>query len=486
MFINNCHHHFIWLRILGMRTANRSARHKKQFSAFFGFSWAATLLILAAFVAYAQQPPIQSQPAPTGSTVQSSGASVKPLTRDEAVALALAQASTFQQARLAELIAAEDVKQARAAFLPKVTIPSSVIYNSPTINGVTALGDRFSFINTNAITEYEPLAGVAGDIDIAGRLRATLRRQAALLEAARAGTEVARRALVAGVDDAYYGLALAVAKRASAELSLAAAEEFERITSLMLNAGEVAQVDLTRARLQTATRRDELEQARVGESVASDSLRVLIGYDFTTPVAVSDLATLAANASELNRFTPELIMRRPEFAQFDALKRAAEQDAKAARAERLPQFSYSIYGGFDSDSLGGPALREHTGVLATVSVTIPLFDWGASKSRERQARLRSQTVDSQRTVAQRGLAQQFSSARAQAISAAARVDLLRASLAEAQRNVDASIARYRAGEASIIEVTDSLSTLAAQRAALNQAVFDYQVARARLAQATAQ
>jgi outer membrane protein TolC len=469
-----------------MRSADRSARHKKQFSAFFGFFWAATLLILAAGLASAQQPPFQSQPTPTGSAVQSSGASIKPLTRDEAVALALVQASTYQQSRLAEQIAAEDVKQARAAFLPKVTIPSSVIYNSPTINGASARGDRFSFISTNAVTEYEALAGVAGDIDIAGRLRATLRRQVALLEAARAGTEVARRNLVQAVDEAYYGLALATARRASAELSVAATEEFERITSLMLSAGEVAQVDVTRARLQRASRRDELEQARVGESVAADSLKVLIGYDLAAPVAAVDLALLVPDASEMNRFTPELILRRPEFAQFDALKRAAEQDAKAARAERLPQFSYSINGGFDTDLLGSSALREHTGVLATVSVTIPIFDWGASRSRERQARLRSETVESQRIVAQRGLAQQFSSSRMLALSAASRVGLLRAAVGEAQRNVDASIARYRAGEASIIEVTDSQSTLAAQRAALNQAVFDYQVARARLAQATAQ
>jgi outer membrane protein TolC len=469
-----------------MRSADRSAKHNKQFSAVFGFIWAASLITLAANFASAQQPPSQSQPVPSSSAAQSTTATVKLLTRDEAVALALTQASTFQQAKLAELIAAEDVKQARAAFLPKVSIPSSVIYNSPTVNGVTARGDRFSFINTNAVTEYEPLAGVAGDIDIAGGLRATLRRQAALLEAARAGTEVARRALMAGVDEAYYGLALAGAKRASAQISLIAAEEFERITSLMLNAGEVAQVDLTRARLQSAARRDELEQARAAESVAADSLRVLIGYDFATPVAVADLSTLAPDAAEINRFTPDLIMRRPEFAQFDALKRAADQEAKAARAERLPQFSYSIYGGFDTDSLGGPALREHTGVLATVSVTIPLFDWGASRSRERQARLRSETVESQRTLAQRGLAQQFSSSRTQALSAAARVGLLRAALVEAQRNVDASLARYRAGEALLIEVTDSLSTLSAQRSALNQAVFDYQVARARLAQTTAQ
>lgn len=465
-----------------MRSTDRSAQHEKQFAAFFRFLFAATLLTLASDVVNAQP----QQPQPVTSTPILQAAPAKTLTRDEAVALALAQASTFQQARLAELIAAEDVKQARAAFLPKASIPSSVIYNSPTINGPSARGDRFSFISANAVTEYEALAGVAGELDITGRLRASLRRQVALLEAARAGTEVARRALVQGVDEAYYGLALAAARRASAELSVAAAEEFDRITALLLNAGEVAQVDLTRARLQSAARRDELEQARAAESVAGDSLKVLIGYDFGAPVAAIDLTMLASDASDLNRFTADLILRRPEFTQFEALKRAADQEAKAARAERLPQFSYSIYGGFDSDSLRGPALHETTGVLATVSITIPLFDWGASKSREQQARLRSQTAESQRIVTQRGLAQQFNSSRTQALSAAARIGLLRASLAEAQRNVAASIARYRAGEAAIIEVIDSQSTLAAGRAALNQAVFDYQIARARLAQATAQ
>ena len=468
----------------------RYFKDRNRFSNFIGlFRVAAFLVLLSLTIEGAQQPanqqPDQRQPV-SQAAAPSSSSSVKPLTRDEAVALALVQASTFQQAKLAELIAAEDVKQARAAFLPKLSIPSSVIYNSPTINGPSARGDKFSFISADAVTEYEPLAGVAGELDVAGRLRATLRRQAALLEAAHAGTEIARRQLVQAVDEAYFGLALASARRASAELSLAAAEEFARITGLMLNAGEVADVDLTRARLQAATRRDELEQARGAESVAADSLKVLIGYDFAAPVAASDLQMPSPDPSELNRFTPELILKRPEFAQFDALKRAAEQEAKAAHAERLPQFSYSIYGGFDSDSLRARALHETTGVLATVSITIPLFDWGASKSRERQAHLRSQTAESQRVIAQRGLAQQFNSSRTQALSASVRIGLLRASLAEAQHNVDASIARFRAGEASIIEVTDSLATLAAGRAALNQAMFDYQVAKARLAQATAQ
>jgi len=76
---------------------------------------------------------------------------------------------------------------------------------------------------------------ITGDIDIAGRLRATLAKNRALLEAAHAGTEVAKRALAQAVIDAYYGLALATAQRGAAEQNLLAAEEFERITSLLLS-----------------------------------------------------------------------------------------------------------------------------------------------------------------------------------------------------------------------------------------------------------
>jgi outer membrane protein TolC len=407
------------------------------------------------------------------------------LTRDEAVRLALGQASVFQQAQLSERSAEEDVRQARTAFLPRLTSPSSFIYTSPNRGPGGTLHEP-SFISADALTAYEALAGASGELDLAGRLRATLRRNRALLAAAHAGTEVARRALIEATEEAYYGLALATARRRSVELSLTAAEEFERITGLMANAGEVAQVDLIRARLQTTAQRDALEQARASEAAAADGLRVFVGYDFGAPLAAADLATTLPEAGEIERFAADAIAKRPEFTFFDAQRRAAEEEVKAARAERRPQLTYSILGGFDSDSLRKTPLHDHTGVAATVSLTIPIFDWGASKSREQQARLRAQTVESTRTQAQRGFTQQFYTARAQALSAAARIKLAEAGVADAQRNVDLSIARYRVGEAAIIEVTDAQSGLAAQRAALSQAIFDYQVGLTRLRQATGQ
>jgi len=408
------------------------------------------------------------------------------LTLEEALRLANAQASSFQQAALNEQIAAEDVKQAQAAFLPKVSAPLSYIYTSPAIGLKPGEPRVQSFIANNAISEYEALVNVSGDFDIAGKLRATLARNRALLAAAHAGTEVARRTLAEAVLEAYYGLALAIAQRTAAEGNLAAAEEFERITSLLLSGGEIAPVDLTRAHLQTIERRDELERARANEEVAAGSLRVLVGYDFTRPISTTDLALVLPNDAEFQQFNPTDVSRRPEFAQLEAQLRAARQDIKIAHADRLPALSYSMNGGFDTDSLKGARLKEHSGVSAAVSLTIPIFDWGATRSKERQARLRVQMAENERTIALRGFTQQFFAARSQAASAAARVRLAREGVLEAQNNLAASIARYRAGEAQIIEVTDAQTMLVSQRTALYQALFDYQTALGRLRQATAQ
>lgn len=419
---------------------------------------------------------ITNQPAPLGDK----------LTLDEALRLANAQASTFQSALINERIAAEDVKQAQAAFRPKVSAPLSYIYTSPALGLPPGEPRAPSFVTSDGIGVYQALVNVSGDLDIAGKLRATLAKNRALLAAAHAGTDVAKRALALAVIESYYGLALAIAQREAAEGNLSAAEDFEHITSLLLSGGEVAPVDLTRAQLQTLRRRDELEKARVNEQIAGGALRVLIGYEFTRPIGTTDLALSVPFSAELQQFKADDVSRRPEFVQLEQQLRAARQEIKVARADRLPSLSYSVNGGFDTDSIRGPRLREHSGVSAAISLTIPIFDWGASRSRERQASLRVEAAENERILALRGFTQQFYAARAQATTAAARINLAREGVLKAQDNLAASIARYRAGEAQIVEVTDAQTTLVEQRSALYQAIFDYQTALARLKQATGQ
>ncbi len=421
----------------------------------------------------------------------------KPLTIAEAVDLALKQASLFRASQINEQIAAQDVRLAKAALYPRVAANPTLIYTTPSLsnsttvgvtNGnITALTSRApSFLGANAITEYQAVINAAGEIDTSGRLRATIKRNRFLVEAARAGTEVAKRDLAVAVTDAYYNLALSTLRRRGAEMNLQTAREFENNLKLQLDAGEVAPVDLIRARLQTSLRRDELEQARANEAVNADSLRVFIGYDFSAPVAAEDLLVQLPQAGEIDNYTEMLISTRPEFAQFEAERLAVEQDVRIAKSERKPQITYSINGGFISDSLRPRPIYNSLGIQPTVGVSIPIFDRGASKARQTQAQLRLQQAENNRQLATRQFAQAFFSAGTQAQSAALRIRQIGDGITLAEQNLRASLARYQAGEASIVEVTDAQNTLINQRLALYQAIFDYQTARARLLRAIGQ
>jgi outer membrane protein TolC len=417
---------------------------------------------------------------PPGFDRQGEGASgpARSLTVDEAIALALGQTNAYQQAQFEERIAAQDVKQARAAFLPQLSVPLTYFGTTPSRVHAADEPLTFSYVSSSAINETIGLAQAEGEIDLSGRLRASLRRSRHLLNAARAGTLAARRSLVLETVDAYYGLVLARQRRRLAEETLSLAEGFLKVTEGMMQRGEGEESDTLRARAQVSTRRAELEQARAEESAAMNTLRVLTGIDFATPIDPSRIAQNLPTVSDFGSYTDELIKSRPELTQIDAQKSAALEEARGARAERLPQLSYTLNGGFDAADF--KPLKRYAGGSATVTLTIPVFDFGASKSRETQARLRAQQLDAQRETALRLLKQEFYTAKSTALSALARIKETEAGATAAQQNMTLVFARYRAKKASITDVVDAQAAYAEARLSYFQAIIDYRTSRIRL------
>ncbi len=399
------------------------------------------------------------------------------------MALALHAASNYQGSIIGQNVATEDLKQARAAFLPRVAVPTTFAYNSPERGQPLYAGAPHgqSFISLNAIREYHSEVALTGELDLSGRLSATLRRNRELLKAARAGTEVARRDLVIATKEAYYGVALATAKLETAERNVATAKEFEQVTELMAKGGEAPSIDLTRARLQTTTRMDEQQQAQASLDVARESLRFLIGYDTSVGFGVEQLGNLAPQAGEIDAISSRTVNgSRPEIPLIEAQRAAALEGARIARAERRPSIVYNIGVGADTGSLQPSLLNRHLGATATIGLSIPVFDWGISKSKERQAQSQAEVLGIQREVFGRTVNQELISARALATAAAERVRLAGGGIVDAQRSLATSVARYRAGEAPILEVTDAQNVLNLQQQTLNQGIYEYRVGIARL------
>ena len=400
------------------------------------------------------------------------------ITVEQAVQLALQNASLYRQAQVDERIAKEDVRQARTAFLPQLSIPLSYIGTTSSRYRLADEPLTFSLLSASSINETSAFINASGLVDIAGRLRAALRRSRAQLAAAQAGTQVARRTLAITTVDAYYGLALARQKRRLADETLALAEAFAKIAENLKARGEVAEADVLRARSAALLRRDELEQARAAESAAMDLLRVLTGVDFATHIAHPLLTDDLPTVIDFQGHTEELLKTRPELSQIESLKRAALEDARIARRELWPEMSYSLSGGFDAADFR--PLTRYTGGQAVISLNIPVFNWGASRSRETQARLRAESLDLQRESALQQLRQEFYTARANALSAIERARMTRSATEASQQSLTLAFAAYRLKKGTILEVIDAQSNYADARLAYYQAIADYRTNRIRL------
>jgi len=423
---------------------------------------------------------IQGPPPGFDRPLMDSNAKPRSLTVDEAVQLALKQANAYQQTQFDERVAAEDVKQSRTAFLPRFTVP--LTYFGTTPSQVRNAGDPLvmSYVSSSAINETIGLFNTAGEVDISGRLRAALRRNRDLLAAAHAGSLVARRALVLQTIDAYNALVLARQKRRLSEETLSLAEGFVKVTEGFIQRGEDESggADVLRARAIVASRRDQLGQAQAGEVAAMNLLQVLTGIDFSVPIDVARIAQNLPTVADFTSFTDEQVKQRPELSQLDFQKRAALEDARAVRLEGLPQLTYTVNGGFDAANFH--PLKRYAGGSAIFTLTVPVFDFGSRKSRETQARLRAQSLDTQRELLVRQLRQEFYTARAGALTALARIKETEAGATAAQQNLTLIFARYRARKATITDVVDAQSAYADARLAYFQAIIDYRTARVRL------
>lgn len=400
------------------------------------------------------------------------------ITRQQAVTRALSQLSTYTQALGNVTISGMDVQVAAAARQPKLEIAAAETGTTPALNNYA--GTPFSFVSANGLLRTNALLRFRGELDTSGALGEDVARTEALQRAAAAGSLVARQTLVLNTEQAFYALSLAQAKVAGSRQNLGTAQELEKVTGLLLKAGEIPGMDVERAQLGVRDRQVELQTNLGLEASARETLRALLGLGGTAPLAAAPLPDNLPVADELSAFSAEWTQRRPELAQLQAQKDSYQHEAAVARDSLLPHLTYTVGMGVDTASLVPQGFASGLGLQAQIALLIPLDDGGVADARAQQAQAREQQVVAAQSLAERQVLQQYQTARGLAQTALERIGRCRDNLLQAEHIHRLAVARYRAGEARIIEVTDALNNLALQRNAWFQAEADYQQALALL------
>jgi outer membrane protein TolC len=395
------------------------------------------------------------------------------LTLQDALARARKNSVQFQSALTDSAIAHQDRFQAGAALLPSVNFNNEGLYTQLNQNG------NPKFIANNAAHEYISQGNVHEVLDLASV--SNFRRASAAAAAARARAEIASRGLVVTVVQSFYAVAAAQQKFQSAQKTADEGDRFFKLTQDLEHGGEVAHSDVIKAELQMQERRRQLQEAQLGLLNARLDLAVLIFPDFNDNYEVADDLHSAVPLPTLGEVQQQAARENPDVRAALETVHAASADVTGARAGYLPSLSLDYWYGIDAGqfAVNGPN-GSNLGSAAAATINIPIWNWGSTQSRIKQAELRRSQAQRELSLAQRKLLAEIKSLYSEAETALNELGGLNRSAELADESLRLTTLRYKSGEATVLEVVDAQSTFSQSSFAYQDGAVRYRVALANL------
>jgi len=429
-------------------------------------------------IALAQEPAHPESPAPDKDSQQEGSKSSQPLrlTLQDTLALARKNSIPFQAAQTDAAIARQDRYQAATALLPTVTYNNQALYTQLNRTGVI-------FIANNAGHEYISQANVHEALDLAGV--SSFRRASFAAAAARARAEIASRGLVVTVVQNYYAVAAAQQKLEAAQKAASEGGRFLKLTQDLEHGGEVAHSDAIKAELQAQERLRQLQEAQLALLNARLDLSVLIFPDFNDNYEVADDLHAVAPLPTIGEVQQQAARDNPDIRAALAAVSEAGWDVTGARAGYLPSLAVDYWYGIDASQFATNSVISgqkvpNLGSSAAATLNIPIWNWGATQSRVKQAELRRSQARRELSLAQRKLLAEIKSLYAEAETALGELGGLGRSAELAAESLRLTTLRYRNGEATVLEVVDAQSTAAQANFGYQDGAVRYRVALANL------
>jgi outer membrane protein TolC len=449
--------------------------------------WVAGLFICApSFLGAGQQPdapvPQKIAPLPThlpqtqATATTATGATIE-LSLQQALDLAQKNSTQLQAAMTDAGVAREDKNIARAGLLPDVNFNTSAIYTQTNGNG------QPKYIANNGPHEYISQGNVHQQLDLASL--AAYRSTAALAAAAKARKEIASRGLTVTVVQDYFAVAAAEQKLDAAKRTADEGEKFFQLTQSLEKGGEVAHADVIKAELQMTERRRQMQEAQLALQNARLDLAVLIFPDFNDNFRTTD--DLHANVALPLRdaFEAQAGQNNLEIRAALANAQASNFDVSAAKAGYLPSVSLDYFYGIDAaqystyTTIDGTKL-SNLGSAGIISLNLPIWNWGTTQSRVRQAELKRDLAKKELSFAQRKLLAEMRSLYAEAETALNELAGLQRSAELSAESLRLTTLRYKNGEGTVLEVVDAQTTFAQSNSAYQDGAVRYRVSLANL------
>ena len=344
----------------------------------------------------------------------------------------------------------------------------------------------------NIIRDIPRVVGPFNSVDVRARLTqnvfdfSSIRRyqsSRAAYRAAKNDRNTTDNSVSTTVAKAYLAALRANADVEAYQSNVALAEAVLKQSENQKSVGTGTGIDVTRAKVQLSNEQQHLLVVRNESNKARLQLLRVMGLNLATELELTDkLSYEPADKVALEQAEAEALKNRPDVKAQAEREAASRLNANAVKVERLPSLvAYADYGttGTNGNIVSLLPTRDYA-----VALRVPIFDGGRRDARRaeaasqfRQERVRTNDLHEQIELDVRMALDSLHSAEEQVKVAEAGLALSQSEFTQARR-------RYEAGVASSLEVTDAQTRLDRARDNRITALFNHNVARFDLGQAT--
>ena len=346
---------------------------------------------------------------------------------------------------------------ARAGLFPTLTVGANADKSkSSTGRSVNATGS-----STGGGTFFQLPVDFSYELDVWGRVRNTIKANVALTEASSAEIEFTRLSTTAELAFDYFDLRGLDEQQRLLQASVTSYQEALQLTTNRYNQGVASQIDVTLAQTQLDTTEAALTDIGVQRAQLEHAIAILTGKppaELTIPS--SPIASTEPPAVPV-ALPSELLERRPDVAAAERRAASANATIGVAKAAYFPTIGITATAGLESPTLGNLLAWPSRFWSLGASLSQLAFDGGRRRgvTQEAEANYDVAVANYRQSVLSAFGDVEDNLAALRILSVEAKQQQV--AIESAQRLLDLTLVRYRAGVAAYLDV------IVAQNALLN-------------------
>lgn len=407
-----------------------------------------------------------------------------PMSLRDAVRVALDKNKSIDAAGAAQNAAQSRIAEARAGFLPKVNYSESWARSDNPVFVFSSLLTQHQFGEQNFqigplnqpdfLNNFQSLVTADETVYDGGQTKHAVRSAELTKDIASENHRLTQTEVIAGVVRAYYGAVLSAEQlKAATQATRSAEADLQRAESVR-SAGMSTDSDVLSIRVHLAGVQEQRIRRSADLDVARAALNDVLGLPLdTVHQLTTDLARVSLPESSLADYEAGAVADRAEARQAKLATNLAETHAADAHSSMLPQVV--LHGAFEADRQRFYD-RGGTDWLVSIGLRWNLFNGFGDKARieESNAQLRRSEAEQERAGSTIRL--QVRRAYADLRAAEQRIEVAKASVAEAEESLRITQNRYEAGMNNVTDLLRTETAVLESRTRYLAAVHDQRIA----------